>query len=331
MGVDPRATGLATARTRVPTILRLEGEMGQGGSMDEDELRLYRALSRAPFPKSYMGKVFLVAFLGTHVPLLALLAYLVRFRRFGPRASLRILSVKVPATLGGTAATLWAIHALSAPVGLASRALRRFLDKGDLPDLPTGYTDRAGRLMADVQYAIERLDAAMGSLDEQASRDHLTGLHNRRAAEERLAEDIARAGRGGGTPELALLDLHDLKSVNDAHGHHAGDACLIRFAEVLGRNARGGIGWPGGGDEFLVVTWHTEEEVTSVERVLGRVAQDLRENPVVLPGGEEALLNFSGGVCSWRLGDDPGRLLSKADVVLYRAKAEGGASMVRAD
>jgi len=45
--------------------------------------------------------------LGTHVPLLALLAYLVRFRRFGVGASLRILSVTVPATLGGTAATLW--------------------------------------------------------------------------------------------------------------------------------------------------------------------------------------------------------------------------------
>jgi diguanylate cyclase (GGDEF)-like protein len=219
--------------------------------------------------------------------------------------------------------------------GVASRALRRYLDKGELPDLPTGYTDRAGRLMADVQYAIERLDAAMGSLDELASRDHLTGLHNRRAAEEHLAEDVARAGRGGGTPELALLDLDDLKAVNDAHGHHAGDACLIRFAEALGRIAREGdwvARW--GGDEFLVVTWHAEEEeeeeVTSVERVLGRVAEDLREDPVVLPDGEEALLNFSGGVCRWRPGDDPGRLLSKADVALYRAKAEGGASMVRA-
>ena len=201
--------------------------------MGEDELKLYRAVSRAPFPKSYLGKVFLAAFLGTHVPLLALLAYLVRFRRFGIRASVRILSVTVPATLGGTAATLWAIHALSAPVGLASRALRRYLDSGELPDLPTGYADRAGRLMADVQYAIERLD-------ELASRDHLTGLHNRRAAQERLAEDVARARRGGGTLELALVDLDELKSVNDAHGHHAGDACLVRFAEVLGRNVREG-------------------------------------------------------------------------------------------
>jgi diguanylate cyclase (GGDEF)-like protein len=301
--------------------------------MGEDELGLYRALSGAPFPKSYMGKVFLVAFLGTHVPLLALLAYLVRFRRFGPRAALRILSVTVPATLGGTAATLWAIHALSEPVGVASRSLRRYLDEGELPDLPTGYTDRAGRLMADVQYAIERLDKAMASLDEQASTDHLTGLPNRRAAEERLAEDVARAGRGGGRPELALVDLDDLKSVNDGHGHHAGDACLIRFAEVLGRNAREGdwvARW--GGDEFLVVAWHTAEgERTSVERVLGRVAEDLGGEPLVLSDGEEALLTFSGGVCRWRPGDDPGRLLRKADGALYRAKAEGGNTVVHAN
>jgi diguanylate cyclase (GGDEF)-like protein len=300
--------------------------------MGEDELRLYRALSRAPFPRSYLGKVFLAAFLGTHVPLLALLAYLVRYRSFGLRDTLRILSVTVPATLGGTAATLWAIHALSAPVALASRALRRYLDSGELPELPVIYTDRAGRLMADVQYAIERLDATMGSLDELASKDHLTGTYNRRAAEERLAEDTARAQRGGGPLTLALLDLDRLKSVNDGHGHHAGDACLIRFAEVLGRNVREGdwvARW--GGDEFVVVTWHAEEEEPSVGGVLGRVAEDLRKNPVVLPDGEEALLTFSGGVCRWRPGDDPGRLLSKGDEGLYRAKSEGGNTVVHAD
>jgi len=301
--------------------------------MGNDELGLYRALSRAPFPKSYLGKVFLAAFLGTHVPLLALLAYLVRFRRFGLRASLRILSVTVPATLGGTAATLWAIQALSAPVVLASRTLRRYLDSGELPDLPTRYTDRAGRLMADVQYAVERLDAAMKSLDELASTDHLTGVYNRRAAEDRLAEDIARAQRGGGTLELALLDLDRLKPVNDDHGHHAGDACLIRFAEVLGRNVREGdwiARW--GGDEFLVVTWRAgEEEDPSAEHVLGRIAEDLRENPMVLPGGEEASFTFSGGVCRWQPGDDLGRLVSKGDEGLYRAKAEGGNAIVHAD
>src|SRR5829696_10378152 len=301
--------------------------------MDENQLRLYRALSRAPLPKSYLGKVFLMAFLGTHVPLLALLAYLLRFRRLEVGATLRILSVTVPATLGGTAMTLWAMHALYAPVTLASKALRRYLDSGEIPELPMGYTDRAGRLMADVQYAVERLDAAMRSLSELAARDHLTGAYNRRVAEGRLDEDIARAQRGGVTLTLALLDLDQFKPVNDEYGHHAGDACLIHFAEVLRRNVRKGdwiARW--GGDEFLVVMWHVEEEEgLPVERVLGRVAEDLRKTPVVLPDGEEALLTFSGGVCRWQPGDDPGKLISKGDEGLYRAKAEGGDALVRAD
>jgi hypothetical protein len=132
--------------------------------MGDDQLRLYRTLSRAPFPKSYVGKVFLTAFFGTHVPLLALLVYFVRDRRFGLGGALRILSVTVPATLGGTAMTLWAMYSLSEPTALASKALRRYLDSGELPDLPVGYTDRAGRLMADVQYTIERLGEAVRSL-----------------------------------------------------------------------------------------------------------------------------------------------------------------------
>jgi diguanylate cyclase (GGDEF)-like protein len=300
--------------------------------VDDDNLRLYRALSRAPCPKSYVGKIFLTAFIGTHVPLLALLAYFVSRRRFGVRSALRILSVTVPATLGGTAMTLWAIHALSAPTALASKALRRYLDSGELPELPVGYTDRAGRLMADVQYAVERLDAAMKSLDELASTDPLTGLYNRRAAEERLAEDVGRAERGRGTLALAVVDLDRFKPINDEHGHHAGDECLRHFAEVLGRNVRAGdwvARW--GGDEFAVVMWNAGEEEESVERVLERVAEELHENPVALPSGEEVFLSFSGGVRRWEVGDREEGMFSRADEALYRAKAEGGDTVTRAD
>ena len=73
---------------------------------------------------------------GSYVPLLALLAYLVHFRHFGLRATLRILSVTVPATLVGTAMTLWSMHALYAPVTLASKALHRYLDSSEIPQLP---------------------------------------------------------------------------------------------------------------------------------------------------------------------------------------------------
>ncbi len=299
--------------------------------MGDDQLRLYRTLSRAPFPKSYVGKVFLTAFCGTHLPLLALLIYFVRHRRFGLEGALRILSVTVPATLGGTAMTLWAMYSLSAPTALASRALRRYLDSGELPNLPVDYTDRAGRLMTDVQYTIERLDKAVRSLGELAARDHFTGPYNRRAAEERLAEDVKRAERGGGALSLTFLDLDQLKPVNDVHGHHAGDACVVHFAEVLGRNLRAGdwiARW--GGDEFVVGMWNTQEGQPT-KRVLERIVEDLRENPVVLPDGEETHLTFSGGACQWRPNDDVRGLVSRADEALYRAKAEGGNTIVHLD
>ena len=299
--------------------------------MGDDQLRLYRILSRAPFPKSYVGKVFLTAFLGTHVPLLALLVYFASHRHFGLGGTLRILSVTVPATLGGTALTLWAMYSLSAPTVLGSRALRRYLDSGELPDLPVGYTDRVGRLMADVQYTIERLDKAVRSLEELATRDHLTGTYNRRAAEERIAEDLKRAERGGGALSLTLLDLDQLKPINDAHGHRAGDACVVHFAEVLDRNVRAGdwiARW--GGDEFVVGMWNAQEGQPT-KRVLERIVEDLRESPVVLPDGEETHLTFSAGACRWKPGDDVRGLVSRADVALYRAKAEGGNTIVELD
>ena len=298
--------------------------------MGDEQLRLYRTLSRAPFPKSYVGKVFLMAFFGTHLPLLALLAYMARDRRFEPGGALRILSVTVPATLGGTALTLWAMYSLSAPTALASKALRRYLDSGELPDLPVGYTDRAGRLMTDVQYTIERLDEALRSLGELATRDHLTGTYNRRAAEERLAEDVKAAERGGAL-SLMLLDLDRLKPINDAYGHRAGDACVEHFAEVLGRNLRAGdwiARW--GGDEFVVGMWNTQD-VQPTKQVLERIVEDLRESPVVLPDGEETHLTFSGGACQWRPNDDVRGLVSRADEALYRAKAEGGNTIVNLD
>ena len=299
--------------------------------MGDEQLKLYRLLSRAPFPKSYVGKVFLTAFFGTHLPLLALLVYFARYRRFGQGGALRILSVMVPATLGGTALTLWAMYSLSAPTTLASRALRRYLDSGELPDLPVGYTDRVGRLMADVQYTIERLDKAVRSLEDLATRDHLTGTYNRRAADERLAEDVKRAERGGGALSLTLLDLDQLKPINDAHGHRAGDACVVHFAEVLSRNVRAGdwiARW--GGDEFVVGMWNTQEGQPT-KWVLEHIAEDLRESPVVLPDGEETLLTFSAGTCRWKPGDDVRGLVSRADVALYRAKAEGGNTIVHLD
>jgi diguanylate cyclase (GGDEF)-like protein len=188
--------------------------------------------------------------------------------------------------------------------------------------------------MADVQSSVERLDVSLRSLGELATHDHLTGTLNRRAGEERLAQDVARAEREaappGATLTLAVADLDQFKPVNDRHGHDAGDACLKHFAGVLARNVRKGdwiARW--GGDEFVVGVW--EAQGRGAQRVLDRVGRELRAAPLTLVGGQEVRLTFSAGVAEWRPGDDVRGLFRRADEALYRAKEGGRNAVVHAD
>jgi len=289
----------------------------------EDRLKLYAALSRLLPSPSYQGKILLAAFVGAHVSLIPLGVYLLFGAPIGLGVALRVLVFTLVATLSGTAATFYALRALLAPVGLASEALRRYLSHNHVPELPTGYADQVGRLMADVQFAVERLEGATRSLGELATEDRLTGTYNRKAAQERLADDVAWARRGRGELfTLAAIDLDLLKPINDRFGHRAGDACLRHLAQVIRRNIRAGdwvARW--GADEFVVGLWGAQE--SAARAVLERVREELRWVPARLPSGEEVHFTVSGGVCQCVAGDDARRVYSMADEALYRAKREG--------
>src|SRR5271163_4264790 len=100
--------------------------------------------------------------------------------------------------------------------------------------------------------------------------DPLTGLYNRRFAEERLRAEIARAERRGLSMIVVLLDLNDLKKINDGYGHRAGDKVLKEFAKCLSSSTRGSdlaVRW--GGDEFMLLLLDCEIDQLSV--VLGRL------------------------------------------------------------
>ena len=127
--------------------------------------------------------------------------------------------------------------ALLAPVRLPSSALKRYLDDRTKPELPMGFSDEAGRLMADVRYAVEHLDSSIRSLEGLSGTDHLTGLPNRREGEARMTADMSRARRGGGQLTLAVVDLDGFKTINDTHGHHAGDRSLHRRAIAFRQSA----------------------------------------------------------------------------------------------
>ena len=295
--------------------------------MDNANLKTYASLARLGFPKSYRGKILFIGFLGIQVPLIALVVYLLACLSLGAQASIRpspyVLAPLLMAPLAGTLVALWAIRGLLVPMNLVFSSLRGYIHGRRVPELPVGFSDEAGRLMSEVQAAVEDLDANIHSLEALSGTDHLTGLLNRRAGEQRLAEDLARAKRCSG--ELVVVDIDGFKSINDAHGHQAGDVCIKQVAEVMRRNTREGdwlARW--GGDEFVLVLWDASL-FASAETVLGRINAELRRSPIRLAQGGELFLSVSVGGCRYSGEDDIRELLSQADAARYAAKREGRA------
>jgi diguanylate cyclase (GGDEF)-like protein len=147
--------------------------------------------------------------------------------------------------------------------------------------------------------------------------DPLTGLYNRRFAEQRLAAEVARSERKGHPLTILTLDLNNFKQINDTYGHPAGDLVLQEFAARLNNVIRGGdLAVRLGGDEFLVLL----PECTSrqLQLVLGRLG--LLE---VNWRGQKIQITFSAGWKQYELGERPEEMLARADEVLYDRKRAG--------
>ena len=288
-----------------------------------DGLRTYALLSRLGFPRTYRAKIMLVASLGTHVPLIALAFYLLLVSSVGLGPALRILALVAAVTLLGTVATLLALRGLLAPISLTSSALKEYIDDHKRPALPTGFTDEAGQLMADVHYAITNLDETIRSLEGLSATDHLTGLLNRRQCEKLLAEEAARVRRGAEMLTLGVVDVNNFKHINDTYGHQAGDACIKHVADVIGRNTRKSdwlARW--GGDEFVLVL-RDANPFAPTDTLLQRIVRDLKDSPLRLPQGEELTLTVTVGASRYSGEEDLRELLAKADEAMYEAKREG--------
>ena len=159
-------------------------------------------------------------------------------------------------------------------------------------------------------------------LQHIALTDPLTGLPNRRAAEERLQTEKARTPRDGHGFALALVDLDHFKMVNDRYGHAVGDEVLKAVARRFESGLREGdwvARW--GGEEFLfVLHGSTVEEAASI---IERLAGQARSTPVQTSVGAIPL-SFSAGVAAFGTNDSETLpMLEKIDHALYRAKADG--------
>jgi diguanylate cyclase (GGDEF)-like protein len=167
---------------------------------------------------------------------------------------------------------------------------------------------------------LETIQVLQATLAEQARRDVLTGLHNRRYLMERLENDMLRAAAVTGM-SLAVIDLDHFKEINDRHGHAGGDAVLTHTAQLLAAAVRhDDMVARYGGEEFVVVFYGVRPE-TAWSRI-DALREQLARTPIDL-GGQTALVTMSAGVSGYTPGCSIEDLIWQADQAMYEAKRQG--------
>jgi len=175
-------------------------------------------------------------------------------------------------------------------------------------------------VMEDAKREVDDAQAELRIAHDQLRRDtlsdHLTGALNRRAFAEGVGLDLARASFG----TVALLDLDNLKAVNDAHGHGAGDALLRHLVDALRHELRPSdkvYRW--GGDEFLLVV-----PGARADEVRRRVGEIVAAAPPLVLGDRQVRvpLEVSLGAVDFSSGEQLDDAIADADARMYREKQE---------
>jgi diguanylate cyclase (GGDEF)-like protein len=165
-------------------------------------------------------------------------------------------------------------------------------------------------------HCVEREEA----LFEQATRDVLTGIYNRRYFDDALAMHVERRKRGHAV-SLAYFDLDNFKTINDKFGHAGGDTALQGFANAMRSQLREvDVFARRGGDEFAVlfIDCGTEVAAAAIARVHSLIMTD-----GVYYEGQRLPLGFSAGLAECRTTDTVEEFLERADRAVYVAKHEG--------
>jgi diguanylate cyclase (GGDEF)-like protein len=199
------------------------------------------------------------------------------------------------------------------------------LEESDLAGVPERILDAiAERISAEPSEQalhdelVERLRASVAELRAMARSDALTRIANRRAAEERLTDECARAKRHQRALAVMLLDVDDLKQVNDTLGHAAGDDLLREVASRIQASLRitdFAARW--GGDEFIVIC--PETNALAAQRLCMKLRTAVAARTMLL-GGYERRVRISVGWAVDGASGDPALLLATADASLYRSK-----------
>lgn len=195
------------------------------------------------------------------------------------------------------------------------------LDKDDFRRVVAETPGMALHLMAALSVRIRNADEQISSLSDQAVRDPLTGLLNRRAFHERLNEEVERARRYGSTFSLLLVDLDHFKSINDTLGHQAGDQVLAWVGRVLLEHTRAAdAAFRVGGEEFAILC--PSSDATRSRHAADRLVEVVAEARPPLE--HELRVTMSAGYASCpEHGATVEAVYGAADDALLRAKQQG--------
>jgi len=242
------------------------------------------------------------------------------------RTSIQDLFLVVVAVLV-TALTMYEVDVFVAP---GTKPIEHTIELDEMPligdALTLGLLIFAWRRLQEQKRESRRRIAAEQLARDLALQDPLTGLANRRRFTEVLGNAIAAPPGADSVHALLMIDLNGFKQVNDVHGHNAGDQVLAVVGQRLsGVVKRGDLVARLGGDEFAILALHLAgaEAATSIAL---RTIEAL--SPPITVGQVRHQIGGGIGVCLLPFpGNTPEEVMRRADVALYRAKADQGSSL----
>lgn len=189
-----------------------------------------------------------------------------------------------------------------------------------------GWSNEVSRLI--IMLTASGLSLALVSrsqkLLELATRDPLTGLFNRGYVDERFSVELSRARRYGKVLTVAVIDADRFKSLNDTHGHPAGDLALRKIGDLLNDSFRqSDTAGRYGGEEFVVIL--PETDMVAAQQKLESLRESVARSPIVTgTGGDQVQVTISAGLASFpQDGEHAAELFALADERMFQAKREG--------
>ncbi|MDY0233086.1 MAG: GGDEF domain-containing protein [Sulfurimonas sp.] len=198
----------------------------------------------------------------------------------------------------------------------------------DLPSLTSKFNEIQLHMSQEVKKAneiISQLTTQVKTLEEKSNLDSLTKVYNRRA----LSSHLKLLCSNSDLPyefHLLMLDIDDFKSINDKHGHLAGDKVLIFIANIFKKTLREGDKvFRYGGEEFVIILNRVDSELC--EKITKRLLEIISSNKLIYKG-EGLRVTMSVGTTKYSAGDTPDSIIARADKALYKAKNSGKNQMV---